>query len=147
LSWCRSKRISASSEARDRNSPTKAHQSRLQISLIGRQHRPIRLHLSADRVSDRDSSGLGRRAEIGNPQEREALMWTSSAINTTRTTMPRHIIMDPSGHSTIEFDSTNTTDLAEAERRFNKLVAKGFIPAESRGQGKPSRAGSKQKSI
>jgi hypothetical protein len=50
--------------------------------------------------------------------------------------MPRHIIMDPSGHSTIEFDRTNTTDLAEAERRFNKLAAKGFIPAESRGQGK-----------
>ena len=54
LSWCRSKRISASSEARDRNSPTKAHQSSLQISLIAWQHRPIRLHLSADRVSDRD---------------------------------------------------------------------------------------------
>jgi hypothetical protein len=51
-------------------------------------------------------------------------------------TMPPHIIMDPSGHSTIEFDSANTTDLAEAERRFNKLVTKGFIPAESRGQGK-----------
>ena len=49
--------------------------------------------------------------------------------------MSRHIIMDPSGHSTIEFDSSNTTDLAEAERRFNKLVAKGFIPAEGRGQG------------
>jgi hypothetical protein len=50
--------------------------------------------------------------------------------------MPRHIIMDPSGHSTIEFDAANTTDLAEAERRFNKLVAKGFIPAEARGEGK-----------
>ena len=50
--------------------------------------------------------------------------------------MPRHIVMDPSGHSTIEFDRSNTTDLAEAERRFNKLVAKGFIPAESRGEGK-----------
>ena len=50
--------------------------------------------------------------------------------------MPRHIIMDPSGHSMIEFDSSNTADLVEAERRFNKLVAKGFIPAEGRGQGK-----------
>ena len=50
--------------------------------------------------------------------------------------MPRHIIMDPSGHSTIEFDSSNTAVLVEAERRFNKLVAKGFIPAEGRGQGK-----------
>jgi hypothetical protein len=53
-----------------------------------------------------------------------------------RTIMPRHIIMDPSGHSTIEFDNTNMTDLAEAERRFKKLVAKGFTPAESRGDGK-----------
>ena len=35
LSWCRSKRISASSEARDRNSPTKAHQSRLQYPSSG----------------------------------------------------------------------------------------------------------------
>ena len=32
--------------------------------------------------------------------------------------------------------SSNTADLVEAERRFNKLVAKGFIPAEGRGQGK-----------
>ena len=52
--------------------------------------------------------------------------------------MPRHIIMDPSGHSTIEFDSSNTTDLAEAERRFKRLVAKGFAPAEFRGDGKHS---------
>jgi len=43
--------------------------------------------------------------------------------------MPRHIIMDPSGHSTIEFDAAST-------RRFNKLVSKGFIPAEARGEGK-----------
>jgi hypothetical protein len=50
--------------------------------------------------------------------------------------MSRHIIMDPSGHSTIEFDSSNTTDLAEAERRFKRLVARGFVPAESRGSGK-----------
>jgi hypothetical protein len=50
--------------------------------------------------------------------------------------MPRHIIMDPSGHSTIEFDRTTATDLADAECRFNKLVAKGFIPAEARGGGR-----------
>ena len=50
--------------------------------------------------------------------------------------MPRHIIMDPFGHSTIEFDGNSTIDLAEAERRFNKLVAKGFIPAEARGEGR-----------
>ena len=50
--------------------------------------------------------------------------------------MPRHIVIDRSGHTTFEFDGTNTTDLAEAERRFKKLVAKGFIPAESKGNGK-----------
>jgi hypothetical protein len=50
--------------------------------------------------------------------------------------MSRHIIIDWSGHTTFEFDASNTTDLAEAERRFKKLVAKGFIPAESRGDGK-----------
>src|SRR5664280_2590730 len=37
------------------NNPNSAHQRRLQISLIGRQHRPIRLHLRADQVSDKDS--------------------------------------------------------------------------------------------
>jgi hypothetical protein len=50
--------------------------------------------------------------------------------------MARHIIMDPSGHSTIEFDRTTATDLADAERRFNKLVARGFIPADARGGGR-----------
>ena len=49
--------------------------------------------------------------------------------------MPRHVIMDPSGHSTFEFDGNIKTDLAEAERRFNKLVGKGYIPAEIRGEG------------
>ena len=34
LSWCRSTRISASNAARDRNSPSKAHQISLQRSLI-----------------------------------------------------------------------------------------------------------------
>ena len=46
--------------------------------------------------------------------------------------MARHTVIDPSGHTTFEFDGTNTTDIAEAERRFKKLVAKGFIPAERR---------------
>ena len=50
--------------------------------------------------------------------------------------MSRHIIIDLSGHTTFEFDATNTLDLADAERRFKRLVAKGFIPAESRGNGK-----------
>ena len=50
--------------------------------------------------------------------------------------MSRHIIIDPSGHTTFEFDNANAIELAEAERRFERLVAKGFIPAESRGDGK-----------
>ena len=50
--------------------------------------------------------------------------------------MSRHIIIDSSGHTTFEFDGTNTTDLAEAERRFKKLMAEGYIPAENRGDGK-----------
>jgi hypothetical protein len=49
--------------------------------------------------------------------------------------MARHIIMDSSGHSTIEFDKTNAADLAEAERRFLKLTAKGFLAAEPNGAG------------
>ena len=49
--------------------------------------------------------------------------------------MARHIIMDSSGHSTIEFDKTNASDLAEAERRFLKLTAKGFLAAEPNGAG------------
>ena len=36
--------------------------------------------------------------------------------------MPRHIIMDISGHTTINFDTASLTDLAEAKRRFHKLV-------------------------
>jgi hypothetical protein len=53
-----------------------------------------------------------------------------------RIAMARHIIMDSSGHSTIEFDKANATDLAEAERRFRKLRAKGFLAAEREGNGK-----------
>ena len=50
--------------------------------------------------------------------------------------MSRHIIIDLSGHTTFEFDGTISTDLAEAERRFKKLMAEGYIPAENRGDGK-----------
>jgi hypothetical protein len=49
--------------------------------------------------------------------------------------MARHIIMDSSGHTTIEFDKEDSTALADAEHRFKRLVAKGFIPAESKGGG------------
>jgi len=49
--------------------------------------------------------------------------------------MARHIIMDPSGHSTFEFDKHSTVSLNEAERRFNNLIGKGYIPAETTGDG------------
>jgi hypothetical protein len=49
--------------------------------------------------------------------------------------MARHIIMDPSGHSTFAFDPSNKADLAKAERRFNELVSKGYTPAYHQGQG------------
>jgi hypothetical protein len=47
FSWCRSTRISASRAARDRKSPTNAHQISLQRSTIGREHQPIRAGLPA----------------------------------------------------------------------------------------------------
>jgi len=50
--------------------------------------------------------------------------------------MARHIIMDSSGHSVIDFDPSNTTDIAKAKRRFEKLIAKGFLPAERKSGGK-----------
>ena len=37
--------------------------------------------------------------------------------------MPRHIIMDASGHTTINFDTASLTDLVEAKRRFHTLIA------------------------
>jgi hypothetical protein len=50
---------SACSDARDRNNPNNARQSRLQMSFIGRQHRPIRLRLPEDQV------GSGGRTRTG----------------------------------------------------------------------------------
>jgi hypothetical protein len=49
--------------------------------------------------------------------------------------MARHIVMDPSGHSTFEFNPGSLADLAKAERRFNKLLNKGYVPAYQRGEG------------
>ena len=49
--------------------------------------------------------------------------------------MSRHIVMDSSGHSTFEFNPRLLADLADAERRFNQLVAKGYVPAELKGDG------------
>jgi hypothetical protein len=61
--------------------------------------------------------------------------------------MARHVIMDPSGHSTFEFDPHNTVALTEAERRFKRLVAKGYIPAEQRGEGQHHVWGKGQRSF
>ena len=36
--------------------------------------------------------------------------------------MPRHIIMDASGHTTINFDTASLTDLV-GKRRFHTLIA------------------------
>jgi len=49
--------------------------------------------------------------------------------------MARHIIMDPSGHSTFVFDPSNKADLAKAERRFKEFVSKGYMPAYHQGEG------------
>ena len=50
--------------------------------------------------------------------------------------MARHIVMDPSGHATFEFNSLSKADLAAAERRFKTLLRKGYVPAYQRGEGK-----------
>ena len=42
FNWCRSTRFSACSDARDRNSPTRADQISLQKLSISREHQPIR---------------------------------------------------------------------------------------------------------
>ena len=49
--------------------------------------------------------------------------------------MARHIVMDPSGHSSFQFDKNNISSLAEAERRYNELMGKGYVPAEVKGGG------------
>jgi hypothetical protein len=50
--------------------------------------------------------------------------------------MARYIVMDPSGHSTFQFDPSSMADLAEAERRFKDLLQKGYVPAYQGGEGK-----------
>ena len=50
-------------------------------------------------------------------------------------TMARHIVMDPSGHSTFQFSPRSLADLANAERRFKKLLTKGYVPAYPEGGG------------
>jgi hypothetical protein len=54
FNWCRSTRFSASNEARDRNSPAKAHQINLQRSSITREHQRFAATWLADWVCGRD---------------------------------------------------------------------------------------------
>src|SRR5262249_5703587 len=60
LSWCRRTRISASSAARDLNSPIKANQINLQRSLIGSEYQPIRSRSQRFWVCGRDRGLNGR---------------------------------------------------------------------------------------
>ena len=43
--------------------------------------------------------------------------------------MAKHYVMDETGHSTIEFDATNTVELADAMARFKALTGTGHIAA------------------
>ena len=43
--------------------------------------------------------------------------------------MAKHLIMDHSGHTTIEFDKSNTADLDAAVARFNALRKSGHTAA------------------
>jgi len=41
--------------------------------------------------------------------------------------MAKHLIMDHTGHTTVEFDKNNTADLDAAVARFNALRKSGHI--------------------
>ena len=43
--------------------------------------------------------------------------------------MRKHLIMDPTGHSTIEFDASNTVELDAAMERFTALIKSGHAAA------------------
>jgi len=49
--------------------------------------------------------------------------------------MATHKIMDHTGHTTIEFDATNTVELDEAMARFNRLVGEQKHTAATRKAG------------
>ena len=50
--------------------------------------------------------------------------------------MARQIVMDATGDTRHEFDPTDTTAMAEAERRFSELTGAGFTAAVRRGEGR-----------
>lgn len=43
--------------------------------------------------------------------------------------MAKHLIMDHTGHSTVEFDPSKTVDLREAMERFERLTKSGHAAA------------------
>lgn len=43
--------------------------------------------------------------------------------------MPKHHIMDHTGHSTIEFDKANTVENRDAMKRFAELTGSGHVAA------------------
>ena len=43
--------------------------------------------------------------------------------------MAKHLVMDPSGHSTVEFDQSNTVELGEALARWTALTSTGHTAA------------------
>jgi hypothetical protein len=50
--------------------------------------------------------------------------------------MARHVIMDVSGHTTIEFDAFKRHERDSAERRFNELLRRGYVPAYKQSEGR-----------
>lgn len=50
--------------------------------------------------------------------------------------MPKHFIMDQTGHSTVEFDESNTVSIADAMARFAELTSKGYTAARKSPDGK-----------
>jgi ABC-type ATPase with predicted acetyltransferase domain len=51
--------------------------------------------------------------------------------------MAKHYIMDQTGHTTVEFDKTNTVDVEAAMARFDELTKKGFRYAPKNAEGQP----------
>lgn len=43
--------------------------------------------------------------------------------------MTTHMIMDASGHSTIQFNPSNNAEVSEAMARFKELTSKGYTAA------------------
>ena len=52
--------------------------------------------------------------------------------------MPKHMVMDASGHSTLEVNPADKVSIAEAEARFAELVGtKKYLAIKPSGDGSP----------